>query len=124
MAQYVLNIKGSVIPWRTLRLLRPDELSASNIREGQKRYIFDQAIHDKLGNSYSSAPPRPSNELVARFKNVLSEDEISPDLPFIITGEEAAPNIPEGDVVDAAGKQIGEGTNLVEALVGTEVMLP
>ena len=73
---------------------------------------------------YSFAPPRPDNELVARYEDVLSEEEIPPDLLFIITGEEETPGIPEGDVVDAAGKQIGEGVNLVEALVGAEVMLP
>ena len=106
MAQYVLNIKGSVIPWRMLRRLRPDKLSASNVTEGKKGYIFDQAIHDKLGNLYSFAPTRPDNELVARYEDVLSEDEILPDLPFIITGEEATPDIPEGDIVNAAGKHI------------------
>ena len=124
MAQYVLNIKGSVVPRHTLRWLWPDELSVSNVTEGQKRYIFYRAIHDKLGDSYSFAPPRPDNDLVARFEDVLSKDEISPDLPYIVTGEEAASDIPEGDVVNAAGKQIREGVNLIEALIGAEVMLP
>ena len=61
---------------------------------------------------------------MANYEDVLSEDEIPPEIPYIISGEEANPEIPEADVVDAAGKQIGEGVNLVEALVGAEVMLP
>ena len=122
MAQYVLNIKGSVVPWRTLCRLRPDEISVSNVTEEQKHYIFDKAIHDMLGDSYSFALWRPDNELLAYFEDVLSEDELlPPDLPYIITGEETTPDTPEGDVVNAAGKQIGEGVNLVEALIGAEV---
>ena len=61
---------------------------------------------------------------MANYEDVLSEDEIPPEIPYIISGEEANPKIPEGDVVDAAGKQIGEGVNLIEALVGAEVVLP
>ena len=109
MAQYVLTIKGTVIPRRTLHQLRPDKLSSSNITEGKKRWLFDKAIHNKLGNSYSFAPPRPDNNLVANYEDALSEDKIPPEIPFIITGEEATPDIPEGDVVNAAyGTQMHE----------------
>ena len=101
MAQYVLNIKGLVVPWRTLRRFWPDELSVSNVTEGRKRYIFDKAICNKLGDSYSLAPSCPDNELAACFEDLLSEDKIPPDLPYIITGEEATTNIREGNIVDA-----------------------
>ena len=52
MAQYVLNIKGSVVPWRTLCRLRPDEISVSNVTEEQKHYIFDKAIHDMVTRTH------------------------------------------------------------------------
>ena len=53
MTQWILKIKGQVVPQRYLRKLRPDELSKET--EIAKRSAFDSAI--KLIHGYSFTVP-------------------------------------------------------------------
>ena len=49
-------MNGRVVPRRSLRCLRPDELAASNASDIIKRAQFDETIIDKLVNSFSLLP--------------------------------------------------------------------
>ena len=50
MCQWVLNVHGNVLPRRSLRRLRPDELRETNLSEARKCHTFDTAIYQRLGN--------------------------------------------------------------------------
>ena len=43
-------MNGQVVPRRSLRCLRPDELAASNASDIIKRAQFDEAVIAKIGN--------------------------------------------------------------------------
>ena len=51
MTQWILKIKGQVVPQRYLRKLRPDELSKET--EITKRDAFDAAINMIHGDSFT-----------------------------------------------------------------------
>ena len=53
MAQYILTLKGTIVPRRSVRRLRVDELALSNETEASKRSQFDAAIRQKLGDSFT-----------------------------------------------------------------------
>ncbi|EJK62678.1 hypothetical protein THAOC_16700 [Thalassiosira oceanica] len=99
MAQYVLTIHGNVVP-------RP--------------------IHQILGTSYSLAPPVPDNKLLAKFEDVMSNEEFQEELPYVL-GEEGTPDVPVADLTDATGKPITDRSidrhSFTDTLIGAEVML-
>lgn len=74
MARSVQQINGKVVVRRTLRRLRPDELAASNEVESRRRSLFDNAIQQLLGTSYSSHPILPENPLQAKVEDVLNDE--------------------------------------------------
>ena len=126
MAQYVLNIKGNVVARRSLRRLTPAELAQSNESEARKRWLFDKAIHQRLGNSYSLAPPVPDNRLLAKFEEVMSDEELKVELPYVL-GEEGSPDVLVGDLTDSTGKPITDRAidrvSYTDTLIGAEVIL-
>ena len=71
MAQNILTSKGKIIPRRTLRRLRPDEIHSES--EKSKRSIFTSIIKQKLGDSMTK-PPKPLAP-----DHVPYSDECDPD---------------------------------------------
>ncbi|EJK65892.1 hypothetical protein THAOC_13210, partial [Thalassiosira oceanica] len=90
MAQYVLQINGKVVIRRTFRRLRPDELAASNEVESRRRSLFDHAIEQLLGTSYSNNPILPENRIQAKLEDVLNDEQLKEELPYTL-GEEGSP---------------------------------
>jgi len=123
MAQYVLQINGKVVVRRTLRRLRPDELAASNEVESRRRSLFDNAIQQLLGTSYSSHPILPENPLQAKVEDVLNDEHLKEELPYTFAGEEGSPDMPLADIVDSQGKPLNDGKSFTDALIGIEVVL-
>ena len=123
MAQYVLQINGKVVVRRTLRRLRPDELAASNEVESRRRFLFDHAIQQKLGTSYSTQPVLPENKHQAKFEDVVNNEELKEELPYHLEGEEGSPDTPVADVVDAQGRPLNDAISFTDALIGVEVVL-
>ena len=120
---------GNVLPCQLLRRLRPEELAVTNVAEAHKRWIFDKAIHQRLGNSYSLAPPQPDNKLLAKFEEVTSDDVLKEELPYLLPGEEGSPDIPVADLTDSAGNPIASALptdrkSYTDTLIGVEVSLP
>ena len=58
MCQWILQQNGKIVPRRTIRRLRPEELTFSNVSELNKRTSFDSEIRDRIGDSVSL----PENE--------------------------------------------------------------
>ena len=108
MAQWVLKMNGQVVPRRTLRKLRADELAMET--EKSKRAEFDAAIKLKYGDSLS--PPRETSP-----NPQDGGDEAS--LPF----GEVGPQVPEADVLDATGAPL-HPTSVADTLLNAEVLLP
>ena len=123
MAQYVLQINGEVVVRRTLRRLRPDELAVSNEVESRRRSLFDTAIQQKLGTSYSMQPVLPRNEHQAKLEDVLNDELLKEELPYKLDGEEGSPDAPIADVVDSQGKPLNDNISFTDALVGVEVVM-
>ena len=62
MCQWILQQNGQVVPRRTLRRLKPEEIYPTNIAEANKRSAFDNEIKWRLGDSVVKPPPlRRSN---------------------------------------------------------------
>ena len=57
MCQWVLQHNGQVVPRRTLRRLKPEEISPTNVAEANKRAAFDAEIKSRLGDSVIKPPP-------------------------------------------------------------------
>ena len=51
MCQWVLQRNGQIVPRRTLRRLKPEELPPTNAAEAAKRKTFDEGIKRRLGDS-------------------------------------------------------------------------
>ena len=113
MCQWVLQMNGQVVPRRTLRRLRPDEVSPSNESECQKRAAFNEAIKENLGDSLT-LPEKPTREAMDPMNNFDYDD-----------GDELDANnvVPEADAVDAAGKPINQ-QSMADLLINAEVLLP
>ena len=60
MMQWVLKINGKYVPWKSLRRMRPDELSSDV--EIENRAAFDAQIKINHGNSFKSPCKRSYNE--------------------------------------------------------------
>lgn len=119
MAQYILTIKGTIVPRRSVRRLRVDELALSNETEALKRSQFDAAIRQKLGDSFT-LPAVP----VQVGDTDPDEDDFEP-FPEDADGEEGSPDtaVPNADLVDATGKPILQ-QSLADTLITAEVKLP
>ena len=62
MCQWVLQQKGQVVPRRTLRRLRLEELIVTNEAESNKRAVFDANIKEPFGYSIVPMPLKPERE--------------------------------------------------------------
>ena len=113
MCQWVLQQNGQVVPRRTLRRLKPEEISPTNVSEANKRAAFDAEIKKRLGDSIVKPPPRrmrlmdPTNNF-----DYDSDDELA-----------TANVVPAADAVDATGKPLNQ-QSVTDLLINAEVMLP
>ena len=125
MCQWVLNVNGNVLPRRSLRRLRADELRETNLSEARKRHTFDTAIYQRLGNSYTLAPPRPDNKLLAKLEEVTSDDDLRNEMPYTMPPAEGSPDVPVADLTDATGKPLTDRASLgvTDTLIGAEVVM-
>ena len=57
MCQWILRQNEQVVPRRTLRRLKPEEISPTNVAEANKRAACDAAIKETLGDSIVKPPP-------------------------------------------------------------------
>jgi hypothetical protein len=114
MCQWILQMNGEVVPRRSLRRLRPDELAASNASEARKRAQFDEAISAKLGDSFTMhpLPARVSNPQDGGTTYVPYEDD-----------EEHSATVPEADALDSSGKPVNQ-QSMTDLLLNAEVLLP
>ncbi|KAL7538844.1 hypothetical protein ACHAXR_009411 [Thalassiosira sp. AJA248-18] len=117
MCQWVLQINGQIVPRRTIRRLTPGELSISNETEVQKRAVFDKAIQEKLGDSFTLRPLDNSVKLAS------SNPQDGDDLVAYYDDEETPAALPEADLVDATGKPINQ-QSVSDLLINAEVLLP
>ena len=108
MAQWVLKSNGQIVPRRTLRKLKPEELY-NNPTEAQKRAVFNTSIRSKYGDSVNP-PPKPLDASETDF--VPYEDD-----------EVESNEVPEMDPVDANGKPICEQP-FYDRLIHAELTLP
>ena len=98
MAQNILQINGQIVPRRTLRRLRQEELSPNNSIERLKREAFDKSIKALLGDSLS-VPKEPPKENLDPMNNFDygEPDELAADTV-----------IPTAEAVDATGKPFNQ----------------
>ena len=114
MCQWILQKNGQVVPRRTLRRLRAEELSITNEVEIERRAAFDADIKRLLGDSISNPPQE------------IEADPMDPHHTFDdnTDDEEAFANIlPEADAVDSTGKPINQ-QSVADLLINAEVLLP
>ena len=113
MCQWVLQQNGQVVPRRTLRRLKPEEISPTNVSEANKRAAFDAEIKRRLGDSIVKPPPLqmrrmdPTNNF-----DYESDDELA-----------TANVVPVADAVDATGRRLNQ-QSVTDLLINAEVMLP
>ena len=113
MTNWVLTIKGTVIPRRTIQPLTPGELAVTNIAEVEKRAQFTAAIRSKLGNSLTLPETKTS------FPTLKDEFELD-----LYEDDEFTPvEIPPAEIIDATGKPIYM-QSLTDGLINAEVLLP
>jgi len=115
MCQWILQMNGHIVPRRSIRRLKPEELSVTNEAEARKRAQFDAAITARWGDSFTMHPI-PKND---------PEDPQDADdfyVPYEDDVELSAP-MPEADVVDVAGKPVNQ-QSMTDLLINAEVMLP
>ena len=113
MCQWILQQNGQIVPRRTLRRLRPIELSVTNEAEATKRAEFDAAIKEDLGDSITPAPIKQKQWIDPM--NKFDYDEMD---------EDDYENIfPEADAVDARGSPINQ-QSVADLLINAEVLLP
>ena len=112
MAQWVLQHNGQIVPRRTLRRLRQEEMSLTNLVEKAKRDAFDAQIKELLGDSVE-VPPEPVKEALDPMNN----------FDYDVEDELAADNVvPAADAVDAAGKPLNQ-QSVADLLINAEVLL-
>ena len=115
MCQWVLQMNGRIVPRRTLRRLRADELAPSNEAEAAKRAQFDAAIRREIGDSFTLRDMKPS-------ASNPQDDDDDGYVPY--EDDEVAPSVPlEADLVDASGKPVNQ-QSIADLLINAEVVLP
>jgi hypothetical protein len=103
MSQWVLNLNGKVVPRRTCRPLKVEEINSPT--EILKRQSYDECIKRKLGDSMAPPPvPLPIN--------VFDEYEDDDESPRIIPEQDSIPfhdelvnaevRLPQGDAMRSA----------------------
>ena len=93
MSQWVLKSNGKVVPRRTLRPLKPEELRSET--ETKKRNLFDKLVVKRWGTSIN-----PPTELSETSDTMWEEYEDCDESPRIIPEIE--------DIVDSTGKIINQ----------------
>jgi hypothetical protein len=117
MAQWILKENGKVVPRCTLCRLSIVELSHSNEVEEEKCSSYNNAIRGILGDSVKIPKVVPlDNDVTTVFDDLWDLDPYEDDV-------EVLPNIPDADLLDAAGK-LFDIRSVAEALINAEVMLP
>ena len=115
MCQWVLQMNGEIVPRRSLRRLRAEEISVTNEAESRKEAQFDEAITKRLGDSFSASPmPTPSQ--------VDGEDNDFVYIPYEDDVEVSAAT-PAADLFDASGKPV-DRQSMTDMLINAEVLLP
>ena len=69
MAQAVLNSKSMVIPRRTIRKLRKDEIFCES--ENRKRRLFEDLIQKRLGDSMS----QPDKPVLTKYETYFDDSQ-------------------------------------------------
>jgi len=113
MCQWILRQNGQVIPRRTLRRLKPEEISPTNVVEVNKRAAFDAAIKETLGDSIVKPPPLPP-PLMDPTNNFDYDEEDNLATVNVI---------PAADAVDSTGRPINQ-QSVTDLLINAEVLLP
>jgi hypothetical protein len=108
MAQWVLKSNGKIVPRRTLRKLKLEELQNNEV-EAKKRELFTKAITAKYGDSIRSPP----KELSPKDHDYIPYHD----------NEEEPIQMTESDPVDAQGVPICEQP-FYDRLIHAEVGLP
>ena len=93
MSQWVLKSNGKVVPRRTLRPLKPEELRSET--ETKKRNLFDKLVAKRWGTSIN-----PPTELSETSDTMWEEYEDGDESPRVIPEIE--------DIVDSTGKIINQ----------------
>ena len=112
MCQWVLQRNGEIVPRRSLRRLRAEEISVTNESEARKRAQFDDSITKRWGDSFTAAPIQAPPEDANDFEYIPYEDEV----------EISAPT-PAADLFDASGKPV-DRQSMTDMLINAEVLLP
>ena len=107
MCQWLLKANGNVVPRRSLRPLRVDELHSK--MEQKKRDTFDALIERRWGTSITPPPVSPSNT-DDPWEEYQDEDESPRQIPDI------------EETVDANGRLIGQQP-AYDKLINAEVLL-
>ena len=113
MCRWILQQNGKFVPQQTIRRLRPEELTVTNVSESNKRNSFDAEIRDRIGESISL----PENE---------GRDSLDPDYNFDVDSEDedAFKNIvPKADDVDSVGNRINQ-QSVADLLINADILLP
>ena len=107
--QAVLKSNGKIVPRRTTRPLKPEELATSNLVEAEKRRVFTECIKNWYGDLMTT-PPEPLKEETDYVP--YEDDEVEPvQMPT------------DEDPVDCQGCAIGEQP-VFDRLIHAELTLP
>ena len=100
-----------MVPRRTLRRLRSEELTIAN--ETESRAAFDAYIKESLGDSITPAPLKPARELFDPTNNSDYDEDDEQDFTIIV---------PEAYAFDKNGKPINQ-QYLSDLIISSEVLL-
>ena len=113
MCQYIMDERGNIIPRRTCRRLRVDELH--NQTEQSKRDIFDALILKKYGSTfqpkYAPKKKKKKNASSAETMQYYSDDH-----------EESLECIEQEDIADAQGRLLNQQP-MYDVLLHSELLL-
>jgi hypothetical protein len=106
MAQWILKANGNVVPQRSSRPLKTDEVHSE--QEQSKRKIFDELIKRRWGTSIN--PPMKPDEDIEESEEYEYDDEVAWTVPEI------------EDTVDANGKLLNQNP-AYDQIINAEVSL-
>ena len=102
---------GTIVPRQTIRHLRPEELTVTNVLELNKRNLFDSEIRDRIGDSVSL----PENE----GKDSIGSDDFDADSKYEDAFEIC---VPEVIAIDSVGNMINQ-QSAADLLINAEILL-
>jgi hypothetical protein len=108
MAQWILKGNGNVVPRRSSRPLKPEEVH--NEQEREKRKIFDALIERRWGRSINPMTAEPDPDELNDYDEYHDEDEDARVIPDI------------EDTVDANGKLLNQH-RAYDQIINAEVSL-